>query len=375
MKKSFLIIPALALLTSCGGGHQTQNSGTASDTTNSKDVINRVSTTEKPTETPAEISDTEYTGKYAIPELVFEDLKYQEVEYLKDVKVPEVVKTAKRIVIKGDQIKISDGKNETVCKIDLESSSEEANPDGYYWMYSIKDNQPITSGFYIVAEYEEACIARNEDPKKRPISLYFSDGAWLYPKNFNSWDNLKRKITKDYPSDEKYNEELQYINREEPDLSDLEEDYEYAFDGTGVAMQVWNILLKSYDPFGMLSEDEKPSEEMIAENRKHIQEKSITIAVFTPEAEAEGFEETVACYWLKNGNWIILDYWQSLDSPQNNLTVYDFDNTNLTPHDDYFPQDFLKNAYISNIYNDSFILKKDDKSILYSWNNERFLNE
>ena len=374
MKKSFLIIPALALLASCGGG-QTQNNGTVTDTTNGKDAINRVSTTEKPTETPAEISDTEYTGKYAIPELVFEDLKYQEVEYLKDVKVPEVVKTAKRIVIKGDQIKISDGKNETVCKIDLESSSEEANPDGYYWMYSIKDNQPITSGFYIVAEYEEACIARNEDPKKRPISLYFSDGAWLYPKNFNSWDNLKRKITKDYPSDEKYNEELQYINREEPDLSDLEEDYEYAFDGTGVAMQVWNILLKSYDPFGMLSEDEKPSEEMIAENRKHIQEKSITIAVFTPEAEAEGFEETVACYWLKNGNWIILDYWQSLDSPQNNLTVYDFDNTNLTPHDDYFPQDFLKNAYISNIYNDSFILKKDDKSILYSWNNERFLNE
>ena len=375
MKKSLLIIPALALLASCGGGQQTQNNGTVTDTTNGKDAINRVSTTEKPTETPAEISDTEYTGKYAIPELVFEDLKYQEVEYLKDVKVPQVVKTAKRIVIKGDQIKISDGKNETVCKIDLESSSEEANPDGYYWMYSIKDNQPITSGFYIVAEYEEACIARNEDPKKRPISLYFSDGAWLYPKNFNSWDNLKRKITKDYPSDEKYNEELQYINREEPDLSDLEEDYEYAFDGTGVAMQVWNILLKSYDPFGMLSEDEKPSEEMIAENRKHIQEKSITIAVFTPEAEAESFEETVACYWLKNGNWIILDYWQSLDSPQNNLTVYDFDNTNLTPHDDYFPQDFLKNAYISNIYNDSFILKKDDKSILYSWNNERFVNE
>ena len=374
MKKSFLIIPALALLASCGGS-QNQNNGTATDTTNSKDAINRVSTTEKPTEKPAEISDTEYTGKYAIPELVFEDLKYQEVEYLKDVKVPEVVKTAKRIVIKGDQIKISDGKNETICKIDLESSSEEANPDGYYWMYSIKDNQPITSGFYIVAEYEEACIARNEDPKKRPISLYFSDGAWLYPKSFNSWDNLKRKITKDYPSDEKYNEELQYINREEPDLSDLEEDYEYAFDGTGVAMQVWNILLKSYDPFGMLSEDEKPSEEMIAENRKHIQEKSITIAVFTPEAEAEGFEETVACYWLKNGNWIILDYWQSLDSPQNNLTVYDFDNTNLTPHNDYFPQDFLKNAYISNIYNDSFILKKDDKSILYSWNNERFVNE
>ena len=375
MKKQLLIIPALALLTSCGGGHQTQDSGTTTDTTNGRDAINRVSTTEKTTETPAEISDTEYTGKYAIPELVFENLKYQEVEYLKDVKVPEVVKTAKRIVIKGDQIKISDGKNETVCKIDLESSSEEANPDGYYWMYSIKDNQPITSGFYIVAEYEEACIARNEDPKKRPISLYFSDGAWLYPKNFNSWDNLKRKITKDYPSDEKYNEELQYINREEPDLSDLEEDYEYAFDGTGVAMQVWNILLKSYDPFGMLSEDEKPSEEMIAENRKHIQEKSITIAVFTTEAEAEGFEETVACYWLKNGNWIILDYWQSLDGPQNNLTVYDFDNTNLTPHDDYFLQDFLKNAYISNIYNDSFILKKDDKSILYSWNNERFLNE
>jgi len=372
MKKTFLISTFAAMLISCGGGQQSQNN--ASDTTaNGREERSAVSTTTETTQ--SETSDTEYTGKYAIPELVFDDLKFQEVEYLKDVKVPDIVKNAKRVVIKGDQIKISDGKTETICKINLESSSEEANPDGYYWMYSIKDNQPINSGFYIVAEYEEACIARNEDPKKRPISIYFEDGGWLYPKDFNSWDNLRRKITKNYPTDEKYKEALEYINREEPDISDLEEDSEYAFDGSGEAMQVWNILLKSYDPFGMLSEGENPSEEMIAENRKLIKEKSITVAVFNPESETEGFEETVACYWLKNGNWIILDYWQSLDGPQNSLTVYDFDDTNLTRHDGYFSQDFLNNAYISDFTNEGFTLEKDDKSVFYRWNNEKFLKE
>ena len=55
MKKQLLIIPALALiLAACGGGQQTKNNGTATDTTtNSKDVINSVSTT-----TESEPADT-----------------------------------------------------------------------------------------------------------------------------------------------------------------------------------------------------------------------------------------------------------------------------------------------------------------------------
>ncbi|MBQ5577209.1 MAG: hypothetical protein IIT37_14255, partial [Bacteroidales bacterium] len=56
MKKSFLLISAIALLTSCGGGQQNQNSGTTTDTTNGRDAINRVST---PTESePADTIST-----------------------------------------------------------------------------------------------------------------------------------------------------------------------------------------------------------------------------------------------------------------------------------------------------------------------------
>ena len=218
MKKSLIIALAAITLYSCGSGtNNNQNSGTQ-----------KADTVATKTTAP----QTEYTGKGALPELVFNNLEFTQIEYLNDIHVSDIVKNAKRIVIKGDQITISDGKTETVSKIDLESSSEEANPDGYYWMFSVKDNQPLKNGFYIIAEYEEVCTARNEDPKKRPISIYFTDGGQLYPKDFNSWDNLRRKITKDYPSDEKYNEALEYINREEPDLSDLEEEEDSGDDNT-----------------------------------------------------------------------------------------------------------------------------------------------
>ncbi|MCR5456093.1 MAG: hypothetical protein K6F33_14010 [Bacteroidales bacterium] len=371
MKKSILIIPVIALMASCGGGQQTQNSGTAADTTAATTQTSNNAAATTPTETS--VAEVEYTGKGALPELVFDNLEFHQFEYLKDAKVPDVVKNAKRIVFKGDQIKIFDGTTETVCKIDLESSSEEANPDGYYWMFPLKDNQPVENAFHIVAEYEEASTARNEDPKKRPIHLILDGNGLLYPKNFNSWDNLKRKITSDYPSDEKYNEVLQYINREEPDLSDMEEEEH-------VAMDVWDILLKEYDPLGMLEGDEKPSEDMIAQNRKYVKEKSFCIAVFDSGSDTEGFIETVSCYWHNDNYWIVLDYWQSTDSPNSNLKVFKYQNNELTRLDNYFPADFLGGGkYIGTFNYDEISVVRDtdeaEEVQWYSWNSEEFVKQ
>ena len=361
MKKSFFIITALALvLASCGGSQTRDKNEGTSDA----------------------VAETEYTGEGALPELVFDNLEFYEIEYIEHAEVPDVIKNAKRIVIKGDEIRISDGEKETVCKIDLETSSEEANPDGYYWMYSIKDNQPVDGDFYIVAEYEEACIVRNEDPKTRPIHIFFEGRGWLYPKNFNSWDNLKRKITKEYPSDEEYMSALEYINREEPDLSDLE-DYDDSGDNDddeGVAMQVWDNLMKHYDPFGTLDGDEMPSEDMIAENRKYVKNEHPWMAVFDPGSETEGFSETVACYRHEDGYWIVLDYWHSADSPDYTLTVFNYQNGKLTRIDDYFPADFLSNGkYLGLFYKDEISVVRDtdeyEEVHWYKWNGKKFVKE
>ena len=314
--------------------------------------------------------------------MVFDNLEFSEIEYYEHAEVPPAIRNAKRIVIKGDQIMISDGKNVTVSKIDLNSASEEANPDGYYWMFSIKDEQPIDGAFYIVAEYEEACIARNEDPKQRPISIFFEGRGWLYPKNFNSWDNLHRKLTSNYPSDEQYNELLQYINREEPDPSDFE-DYDDSGDNEGletIAMMFWTEMLKKYDPMGTLDGNELPDAAMIAANLQRVESKSNTVAVFEAEG-AEGFTETASCYRKRDGSWIVIDYLQSSNSPDHRLSVYSFKDSNqIAILDNYFSDKFLVDGrYLSSIEEDGFAVVQDteEEEIVewYRWNGEKFVKE
>lgn len=367
MKKHILPILSLfviAFFASCGSGTPTQNSGGSSNAL----VADTTATA---------ATEPETTSEEGLPELVFDNLEFQEIEYLEHPEVPPTIRNAKRIVIKGDQIMISDGKNETVSKIDLNSSSEEANPDGYYWMFPIKDGQPVDGAFYIVAEYEEACIVRNEDPKQRPISLFFEDKGWLYPKNFNSWDNLRRKLTPSYPSDEQYNNLLQYINREEPDPFD-DEDYDESGESSEtIAMKFWAEMLKEYDPMGTLDGDELPDAAMIAGNLQHVDSKSNTIAIFEAEG-AEGFTETAACYPKNDGSWIVIDYLQSSNNPDHRLTVYSFkDSGQITVLENYFPEKFLSNGrYLSSIDGEGFAVVRDtdEEEIVewYRWDGEKF---
>lgn len=355
-----ILLLALAFLASCGSGTTTQDNGGVDNTATA------------PTEEP------DYTGEGALPELVFDNLTFSEIEYYEHAEVPPIIRNAKRIVIKGDEIMISDGNNETVSKIDLNTASEEANPDGYYWMFSIKDNQPVDGAFYIVAEYEEACIVRNEDPKQRPISLFFEGRGWLYPKNFNSWDNLRRKITPDYPSDEQYNDLLQYINREDPDPFD--EDYDDSDAPATIAMKFWSEMLKEYDPIGTLEGDELPDAAMIADNLQRVESKSNTIAVYEAEG-SEGFTETASCYRKNDGSWIVLDYIQSNNSPDHRLTVYSFtDGDQISVIDYYFPEKFWANGrYLSSIDEDGFAVvhDTDEEEIVewYRWNGEKFVKQ
>ena len=148
-------------------------------------------------------------------------------------------------------------------------------------------------------------------------------------------------------------------------------------DECNIAMQIWNVLLKSYDPFGMVDDGKEVPAEMIIENLKRITETSPTVAVFNTESEEEGFSETLSCYKHNNGSWLVLDYWQSLDSPNKNLKFFEFKNGKLSLLDKYFPNDFLSGGrYLGTIAADEFSVVRDtdeaEEVVWYKWNGEKF---
>ena len=379
MKKTQIILAALAILTaSCGGTTTQNNGGNGADTTaNGRDVARTVSTTTD-TDAPAE-----YNGKYALPELVFDNLEFSKNVTAKDSDILPIIKTAKKVVLKGDKMTISDGKNEVTLQLDLATSEEEAWPDSYRWQYSTIATKDVPSfTFAIDSEYEEACVARNEDPKKRFINLAATNLWTLRPTNFNSWGNLHRKMAAKYPSDEEYQQALDYINREEPDPSDFYDDEEDGGDvsanGNGIIYDVVNDLVTFFDPYGLCEGDEKPSADQIANNRKHIKIVSPTMAKFESGGTAETFTETFACYQHKNGTWVVLDYFKDDNSPFCKMGAYEFKNGKLQWLSDYLPKDFLKNAYIEEFDANGFVIERDTPEgnideLYYKWNGEKFV--
>lgn len=108
----------------------------------------------------------------------------------------------------------------------------------------------------------------------------------------------------------------------------------------GIAMRFWRKILQGYDPIGRLEGDEEPSDEMIAGNLKRIKEESDNVADYVAKG-VDGFTETAACYPKTDGSWLVIFYLASNNSPDHSLRVYDFDGTNITRRDNYFPNDFL----------------------------------
>jgi hypothetical protein len=186
-----------------------------------------------------------------------------------------------------------------------------------------------------------------------------------------------------YPSDEEYQREIDYINRDEPDPSDFYDDEEDGGDdvsanGNGIINDVVNDLVTFYDPYGLCEGDEKPSADQIAENRKKIKIASPTMAKFESGGTAETFTETFACYQHKNGTWVVLDYFKDDKSPFCKMGAYEFKNGKLQWLTDYIPKDFLKNAYIEEFDANGFVLERDTPEgntdeVYYKWNGEKFV--
>ena len=73
----------------------------------------------------------------------------------------------------------------------------------------------------------------------------------------------------------------------------------------------------------------------------------------------------------------MLDYWQSLDSPDKKLKFYEYKNGKVTLVDKYYPEDFLSGGrYLGTIESDEFSVVRDtddsEEVSWYKWDGERF---
>lgn len=172
----------------------------------------------------------------------------------------------------------------------------------------------------------------------------------------------------------------------ESDL-DLMRDAVYTWNGEkfvlkptmNIAKQVWYAWLEGDDPIGIAEPDQKPSDEIIAANRKRVKEHSATVAEFIAEG-VEGFSETIACYKYtqgdKSGKWLVLKYLDGRGGG-NTVTVYDYDGKEFNRLDNFFPKEFLRDVYLAEFDANGFLSYEDSDGnsdeILYKWNGEKFV--
>ncbi len=156
-----------------------------------------------------------------LPELSFDITKFDTYYYVDAATVPDFVKNAKRVLIKGNTV-VFDCEGKTVALEILPLSDiESVYSEGYNWHFMTKSDGAIPSMRMCVNTgfYEDI-----PNPDDRWVSLSVEEMGY-YDVEFNSWQNLSRKIMATYPTDEEYNR----VKEEGilPDLSDEEEDYSY----------------------------------------------------------------------------------------------------------------------------------------------------
>ena len=159
-----------------------------------------------------------YPESRPFPELVMENAKFYYGYQVDTAKVPAFISSANRIVIKGNTISLSDGEKTTTLEMIPLSDRENVYSEGYEWYFKTKETDFCpTLRFHLWAGFDFE--KKEYPPENRGISLYVDDLGY-YDFKFQSWDNLKRKISVYYPTED----EFQNIMEEGilPDSSDEE---------------------------------------------------------------------------------------------------------------------------------------------------------
>lgn len=148
-----------------------------------------------------------YPESQPYPEMVMENADFVFAYGIDTAKVPGIVRNAKTLVIKDRTFTLSDGKDSVVLNIIPLSDYETVYSEGYDWYFTTEatDKLPsmqiqLNSGFDFVRQQSQ--------PENRWIALYIGDYGY-YNFDFKSWENLQRKLSVCYPSDEDFNHTME----------------------------------------------------------------------------------------------------------------------------------------------------------------------
>jgi hypothetical protein len=205
--KRHIILALIALTLVSYGGAQQQN------LSNEKLIDNFAALVD----TPA----TENPDENTFPELVFEDFDFEKADDNESVVVPQVLLNAQKIIINGKQVKITDGKKEITAQIDLKESYEDISSDGVYsWVFNTKDNDALPRVNYISIEtnYPVEHMEQMQPymgAEHAPLKITVDNIGNYYPKRFNQWKDIRRKLLANCPSNGEYYDNMDWANSDQ----------------------------------------------------------------------------------------------------------------------------------------------------------------
>ena len=159
-----------------------------------------------------------YPQSKPFPELLMENAKFYNIYRKDSSEIPSFLWPVNRVVIKDNKITFSGGENDVVLEMVPLSDYEQVYSEGYNWVFTTKatDKYPalkvtLNAGF----DFEK----KELKPKERWISLFLDDIGEIQF-DFQSWDNLKRRICVSYPTEEEFQSTME--EGIYPDYSDEE---------------------------------------------------------------------------------------------------------------------------------------------------------
>ena len=151
---------------------------------------------------PVRKTFAKYPESKPFPEWVMENCKFY-YEYGADTaSVPAVIKNAKQIVIKDYSMILSGDNGSVELKRVPLSDFETVYCEGYDWHF-ITEETPDIPSLKVNLNAGFDFVKHQLKPEERWITLYI-DKMGHYDFDFKSWENLVRKVSVCYPTDEEF---------------------------------------------------------------------------------------------------------------------------------------------------------------------------
>ena len=151
---------------------------------------------------PSRMTFAKYPESQPYPEWIMENARFHFQYGIDSSSVPAVVRNATRVVIKDRSVFLSSDQGSVELKIVPLSDYETVYAEGYDWHFITEAAGELPSmKFDMNAGFD--FVRLQIKPEERWICLYI-DKMGNFNFDFRSWENLKRKVSVYYPSDEDF---------------------------------------------------------------------------------------------------------------------------------------------------------------------------